>query len=332
MRTSAGSRRNTRPKIEEQQARLEDIDFEGGDPADVRDELLGVLNDVRDEREDIIASFQDLGSPGIENGGAVKDAFNDNFEENQAALDDLIDAVEGLDPKSGDFQQDLVNALTGLDNGKSLRDYLEDAAADNGAVNDIIAAIDADPDCADILFEDDPAGAETPAATATRQAGTTPQTNSDNEQWVSGFCSAFGSYMTDLTALGEDMQSANIANIDEAKQAIVGVFEDARDRSEDLQGDLEALGAPHIADGEKFQELMESAAGELVSIFDGAVTDARALPTDDVNAFVADVDDLTTRFREAFDELGTTFDQATQYDISELNRLFAEVPECADLG
>lgn len=318
----------TKPDLDAFEADLDKIDFANDDPRAIQDAVAAVLEGAYEVREDIIAEFDEVGRPDIKDGAAVRDAFRDNFAEKQKELTRLIDHVKGLDPDDEEFLDDLLAPF--VEDGETLRDRLDVLAKDNREVRDLIAAFEADAECAKIVFSGDESD---DGQTDGQGSGRTPVTRGavDTEGWVAGFCTAFATYADDLVLLGEELDSSDVRNLSEARRAIIAIFEEARDRSLLLEDHIGALGVPDIADGEQVQATLQVAAAELVAIFDIAVVEANDLTTGDAQAFLAAVEELTTRFQSAFDELSASFDELDQYDTDEIDRLSRIVPECAAL-
>ena len=314
--------RDYQPDFDSIQADFDAVDLET-DPAKAHDQFISLLEEGRDIQKDMVADFKKLGEPDIEDGKAVVDAFVANFEEQGEMIDRLINGLKELDPEKDEYPFAFLAVLLSVGETESLRDRLDTLAEDNQDIEDLIAAIEEDPDCAKIVFELD----DDFVVDEDLDLDATPV-----EDWVSGFCTAFVSYIDDLEAISDDLSVQDVNDLESARQALVAAFEDARNRSEDLQFDIFFLGAPDIPDGADIQAALELGVSDIVTTFDLALSEAEALDTRDATTFLRDVEALTRRFEEAFDELASSFDALDAYDTSEIDRLAEELPECAALG
>lgn len=136
--------------------------------------------------------------------------------------------------------------------------------------------------------------------------------------WADHFCGAFQAWLDGVDAAGTDLTaSIDPGNIENAKAAIVGLFDDVADQTETLVEELGNGGAPDIDDGGRFLS-------ELVGRFEdfhAAITDARteaaAVDTTDPVRFQATVTELVATFQAETESVSTSF--------SELDATYADV-------
>lgn len=319
-----------KPELDALDAEFDSVEPET-DTVAGHEKLIELLEKARDIQDDLVGEFKKLGKPDIEDGEAVVAAFVDNFEEEGAELDRIIAEMKKLDPESDEYFFALLAVFFSAQESESVRDRLDTLAQDNQDVEDLIAAFEADPECARIVFDldddlgdfeedlEDDVGQEQSSAIAT-------------EEWVAGFCTAFVTFVDDLMAISDDLTMQDVNDLEAAKDVLVAAFEDARDRSMDLELDILLLGQPDVPDGAQVQAAIELGVSDIVAIFDAAVADAEALSTTDPAVFLSEVEDLATRFEAAFDEIGASFDALDIYDTSEIDQIADSLPECAALG
>ncbi|MCC7366529.1 MAG: hypothetical protein IT303_19380 [Dehalococcoidia bacterium] len=316
-------------RVADVDAGFDEIDPEGDDAPD---EFIALVEEGDELSEERFEEFLDIGEPDIRGGDDVIAEFEAHQEANQDAIDELLEILEGLDA-GPDFEDDLFAALADLPRD-SLRDRLEDLAADEDEVQDLLDLIDEDTDCANSLFDEAGEGqaatstatsARTPSRLPTQQ--TTPAANAtDNEEWVIGFCTAFATWGEDIAVISE--RSTEDSDIESAKGAIVSLMEESAARSRMFAFELEDLGAPDVKDGARIQQTLTSMGNSSVAVFDRATRQARALPTNNATTFQAEAEKVLAEFEAAFNEVVAGLDEFDKYDTAELDAIFERVPEC----
>ena len=176
-------------------------------------------------------------------------------------------------------------------------------------------------------------GAQVVVIDPSRTAGpsATPD-GTPTERWLRRFCVAFSGYGEDVSALGDGFAVSNTASANELKGALVSFLGDAATRTHKFKQDVDGLGAAPISDGQNLQTELSGAATDVVTIFDSALTDARALDTADRTALAARASEISQRIETGFGAVGDAFDAIdTKYDTGELSKAATAIPECAIL-
>jgi hypothetical protein len=157
---------------------------------------------------------------------------------------------------------------------------------------------------------DDPTTTEATETTEAEEETTTTEAEADGvavEEWAGGFCDSFSTWLEDIQGASSDVGSdITPGDFDGAKAAIAGLFGTASDITTELIGDIEALGAPDIDDGDQLiADLIEKFDG-FVAAVDAAEADTEALEADPAT-FEADIAALTERFSAEVEIVGDSF-------------------------
>jgi hypothetical protein len=162
--------------------------------------------------------------------------------------------------------------------------------------------------------------------TTTTEAEETTTTEADSDtvevsEWAASFCGSFDTWLGEIedasSSVGDNITPGDVEG---AKDAIAGLFGTASDATQTLIAEMEAAGAPDIEDGDQLvEDLIEK-----FNAFDEAALDAKAdseaLSTDDLTAFQADAEALTTRFQDEVNTVADSFSEIdADYPSQELN-------------
>jgi hypothetical protein len=265
----------------------------------------------REAQKTFRSSFDDLGQPDIDGGKAVVQAFRDQFSENTKRVDDFANRVAAI-PDSADFLTAFDKIADQVEE-PDFRGRLEAVARDHPAVNDLIAAIEADPDCASVFFPSDAAASE-----------------AEKEAWVSGVCTALNNWVESLST-GADRLSSNVdaaATPADVRQLLVDFFEQGLTDTRNLQRALRRLSPPPVRDGEAIQAVFTDAADDLVAAMERLTREARSLEFTSPAQAIAESDRLISLIEQLFGNVATSFDALQQYDPEGLETYFQTLPEC----
>jgi hypothetical protein len=285
------------------------------------------------------ADFDKAGTPDIDHGDDITKLFVATFDANQQAVDKARKAIDGVDPNSATFTNDIFDAF-GDDPTKGFHDKL--TATVGG--KPVAEAIAKDADCAKIWFDDDTASpAETPTVAAkgsataapsgTARAQTTVKPNAGvNEKWVTGLCLAATGYEADLRELSGNVDLNNTSDTKSIKDRMVRFLQDAQARTRQFKTDIDKLGDPDVKDGKAIESAMSVAAGKVVAVFDQAATDVVALDASDPAKLAQGLETVGESLDTASNDVGDAFDQIDmQYDTTALTKIGQAIPECAGL-
>ncbi|HQW51864.1 MAG TPA: hypothetical protein PL082_07395 [Tepidiformaceae bacterium] len=298
------------------------------DTAAAKDDTADLLKEQKDAAKDFRADFGKIGQPDIDGGAKVIDAFEDQFKENDDRIGEMSDRVADID-EDADFMEAFMEIADDIGE-PDFRSKLEDVADDHDEVEDLIALIDDDPDCAAIIFDEDEAASNTDTPPTTRTPITTAPAKTTNEKWVAGICTALTGWVGDLedanTALQSDTEKA--ASAKDLKALLVDFLKDGRAETVNMRKEIAALKAPDVKDGAAIHKVFVDVSDDLVKVFDGLVTDAEKLDTSSLQKVADQLDVFVGRVESSFDEVGEYFDKLDQYDPGELDQLFQTRPEC----
>lgn len=132
----------------------------------------------------------------------------------------------------------------------------------------------------------------------------------DVEVWAEQFCGDFEGWLDAITAAGESVGDAvQPGDIEGAKTAIVGLFDDVAGETDAFIEAMEEGGAPDIDDGEAFlDDLVE----KFEAFRDAMVTageQAEAADTADPAAFQATITELISDFQTETETVGASFSE-----------------------
>ncbi len=310
---------------------------------DAKDDVVAIFKKLDKLRGDFEKARKDAGKPDVDGGAEIVKAFNKQSDENEKEFDDFLKDVEDID--EDDFEDEFPALMEKLSFDSSVLDELEDLAGDRDTegAQEIIDLIEDDEDCADVYFESSGSAQEptaSPTAVArqtttspTTVARTTPRANaSKNEKWVIGLCVGVTSYVDDLEKLSDGLNVPSNPTGAQLKDLMVNFLTAAQRRTVQLKSDIDKLGNPDVKDGAKIQSAMSTASGQVVTIFDGAVRDARALNATDQAKLAQELTALGNRLTAASTGIENAFARIdTDFDTTELTRLASNVPECRGL-
>lgn len=304
------------------------------------------IDKQKDAQKKFRSDFDKLGQPDIDGGDKVVSAFKDQFKENDKQTDEVAKAVAKI-KDDDDFTDKFFDIAADFDT-PDFRAKLEDLSDDSGDISDLIDSIDQDSDCSAVIFNqsgaDNTSTAE-PTATAkasktatSSKTATTSKTavptaaaaKTTNEKWVAGVCTSLSGWITDLENANDKLDSTlNTAKDATAlKQALVDFMKTGQTETKNLQKEISALKAPDVKDGAAIQKTFNDAMTQLVSVFDGLLSDAQKVNTSSLSQTSTDVDRIASGIGDAFNDVSDTFDKLDNYNAGELDTLFDQRPEC----
>lgn len=130
------------------------------------------------------------------------------------------------------------------------------------------------------------------------------------EAWAAEFCGNFEAWLNGITASGESVGDAiTPGDLEGAKTAIVGLFDDVSGQTETLIGQLEAGGAPDIDDGEAFLDDLLGKFEDFHAAIETAKSEAEGVSTADPAAFQATITELVSTFQTETQTVGDSFSE-----------------------
>lgn len=308
------------------------------DPPGAKKDLVAAFDAVAKARGDFRSGFDKLGEPDLKSGADVVKAFQAHDDASKKALSDARGKLGKLDTGAKTFTDDMTKILTDIPD-PDFRAELQKVVDKQSDAQQIVDGIDAKSDCADVFFSGSSSSAS--AATATPSAKTTPKSSpiarttvkpnaTRNERWIVGLCVAAQSYVDDVESLSADIDFSKVASDPQKlKDLMVSFLQNARDRSQQFKRDIDKLQAPDVKDGAKIQSAMSNAAGQVVTLFDKAVNDAKALDAKNPQKLADGLTQLGDSLSTASDDVSGAFnDIDTKYDTTELTKVANTVPEC----
>ncbi len=322
---------------------LDDIDLA---KRGARDDVVDVIKDFEKERKKLSSERKKTGRPDVKGGAEVVAAINRQQDLNDKAFAKLLKGVAKLDDGKN-FEADLFELFLDSEPENDLRANLEDLAdkRETEGAQDVLDALDDDPECAATFFGDDANAAEEPASSPTPArtvaAGRSPVSSSPvaratlkatatkDEKWVIGLCNAVQGFGDDIDRVGTGFTIPQNANGQAIKDALVTFMTELQKRSATLKNDIDKLGNPDGKDGAKIQAAFSQAAGQVVTLFDGAVRDARNLNANDQAKLLEQLGILGSRLEAAGTAIGNTFDRIDRdFDTASIDKIADSAPQC----
>ena len=287
------------------------------------------------------SDFDKIGEPGTKTGKAVHAVFVSEFDANKKQTSDIRKKVDALDPKSKTFEADMTRMFEAIPDS-DFRAKLAKVADSQ----DVADAIDANSDCAGVIFSDSSSTADqapttaqptpkrgAPTTSAAKSQPTPKSSASKNEKWVFGICVATQSYADDLQALGDSIDLSKVSDMKKFKEIMVKFLMDAQTRTKQLKSDIDKLGDPDGKDGKSIQKDMLAAAAKAVGIFDKAVKDMQQIDGNDATKLASGLDTLGQNLSDAGDEVDRAFSAIdTKWDTNELTTIMRNTPACAGIS
>lgn len=162
------------------------------------------------------------------------------------------------------------------------------------------------------------------SSTTEDETTTTADDSSDAvevDAWAEDFCGNFQGWLSEIQdASGTVSEGITPGDVEGAKAAIVGLFDDASTSTTALIESLESGGYPDIDDGEDLVDDLVGKFEDFDTAIGGARAEAEALPTDDPAAFQSGVNDVVETFQTEVTEVGDSFSELdTKYPAPELS-------------
>lgn len=128
--------------------------------------------------------------------------------------------------------------------------------------------------------------------------------------WADDFCGNFGSWIDDIKSIsskaGDGLSAGDVAG---AKQAVVDLFGNASDRTQQLIDDIDSGGVPDMDNGDELVKDLEGKFTDFDDAIQSAKSDASDLETSDGTQFQSDVQDLLKRFQTEVKDVGDSFSE-----------------------
>ena len=155
------------------------------------------------------------------------------------------------------------------------------------------------------------------------------------ETWAGGVCGAVNTWLAGINAKGtklnQDVQG--VSDLGAGRDLLVKFMQDAVTLTDTMISAVQAAGAPAVASGQQLSADLVQALSPVKQTFEGAVTKAQQLPTNDPQAFSQAASALGTEITNSQGSFTASFDALqTKYNDPALNDAFKTVPACAKLG
>ena len=139
--------------------------------------------------------------------------------------------------------------------------------------------------------------------------------------YQSGICGDFQAWLDGVKASSEGITSSiTPGDIEGAKAAIVGLFDDVAGQTETLIGEIEDGGAPDIEGGEDFLADLVGKFEEFHTAITEAGAEAEAVDTADPAAFQSTITGLVSTFQSETETVGNSFSELdAKYPDPDLN-------------
>jgi hypothetical protein len=149
--------------------------------------------------------------------------------------------------------------------------------------------------------------------------------------WADSICSDVSEWRSSITSL------ADVSGETLTPELLREKLDEAQSATEQLVGDLKALGRPDLDAGDEMTQQLDKAADDLQAGFEGLQTQAeQALDADSPTGFLQALAQLAPEFQRVLDDAGSTVDELANANVgedarAELQQAFAEADSCQQL-
>jgi len=155
------------------------------------------------------------------------------------------------------------------------------------------------------------------------------------ETWAGGVCGAVNTWLGGINAngtkLNQDVQG--ISDLGAGRDLLVKFMQDAVALTDTMISAVQAAGAPAVSNGKQLSADLVQALSPVKQTFEGAVTKAQQLPTNDPQAFSQAATQLGNEITNSQGSFTASFNALqAKYNDPALNNAFKTVPACAKLG
>ena len=148
------------------------------------------------------------------------------------------------------------------------------------------------------------------------------------KEYVTDVCTQLDDFQNRLSSLGEELQNADAATIDEAKQIIDEKFGEATAEADDFVAEITALEPPDVEGAQEFEDALVNMANEIKAVIEEAQAQLASVPSDDPTSLVNVLTSFATEMQTRATEAG---DAVQEVDAPALQDAGEEVEECESL-
>ena len=155
------------------------------------------------------------------------------------------------------------------------------------------------------------------------------------EAWASSVCTALGDWARGLQASSAKLQTdlRGSKGLPEVKAKFVAFLQDATDKAKVMVAAVHAAGAPDVTNGAALQRDFEAAVARFQTSFERATTKAKALPTNNPQAFTSGVQSLGQEVQTSLSGTRDVFTMlGTKYKNSNMDTTTKSIPACSRIG
>ena len=147
------------------------------------------------------------------------------------------------------------------------------------------------------------------------------------DEYASDLCTALIAWTEVVRTSQEELQESAEPgrSLEDDRQALQQVVDEAVDASDQLVEDLESAGAPDAENGEEAADAFRTAAADTRSELEDAQDEVAELPTDSPEAYRTAVDEFVAELSGTLDGID---DQLQDVDAPELERALDEASAC----
>jgi hypothetical protein len=151
------------------------------------------------------------------------------------------------------------------------------------------------------------------------------------DTYVSGLCTAMGTYVTDVQTITDDFTSSldPAAAIEDQKTAVLTYLDDVITTTETMVSDVQAIGVPDVDNGDAVVAALQESFGSAKAVLEDARSTVDGLSTADPVAFGKALIDLGTSLQTS---LGDVSDSLSALDSQALSEAAAAAPACAQFA
>ena len=169
---------------------------------------------------------------------------------------------------------------------------------------------------------DDPA----PASPTENGSGSPEPENAAGTEYVTAVCEGVSGWLDEIQTLTAEFQdtSSQATNIRQVKGAAVAYLGGLLDATDTLVSGLEDSGVPDVPRGAEAAQHILDGLGQVRTAMENARGRIRDLATDDPQAFVARLREITSELGSEMSSVGASMEE---FDSPELDTAAADVPE-----
>ena len=149
------------------------------------------------------------------------------------------------------------------------------------------------------------------------------------QRWIKSACTSIGSWVSDIQKRVTAVSSQHPSTPQEGKKTITDFFDAVISDTGKLIDDLKAAGTPDVPNGDQIETAIVTALEKAKSLLEQARSRVPSLPTDNPQAFLNAIEDMSRAVQRAFQQAGKQFSNLRS---PELEQAASQEPACKTIG